>query len=146
MIYSIFPFSILLLFTLSIYLIISFLLFSTPLGLSFRDYLKSELRRGYLLENDEERYTARREKVYTFFKIPREVSMHIYICIYNIYIYQTEFIFLHHLTHMTLSNTFCLPTHKVFTHTHSNLQNYICFLSLPTLTIMIMNALLFIKI
>ncbi|KAG7158388.1 TAPT1-like [Homarus americanus] len=43
-------------------------------GLSFRDYLKSELRRGYLLENDEERYTARREKVYTFFKIPREIE------------------------------------------------------------------------
>ncbi|KAK8388183.1 hypothetical protein O3P69_020217 [Scylla paramamosain] len=42
--------------------------------LSFRDYLKSELRRGYLLENDEERYTARREKVYTFFKIPREIE------------------------------------------------------------------------
>nr|XP_027223415.1 transmembrane anterior posterior transformation protein 1 homolog isoform X2 [Penaeus vannamei] len=44
------------------------------MGLSFRDYLKSELRRGYLLENDEERYTARREKVYTFFKIPRELE------------------------------------------------------------------------
>ncbi|KAK4289596.1 hypothetical protein Pmani_037444 [Petrolisthes manimaculis] len=43
-------------------------------GLSFRDYLKTELRRGYLLENDEERYTARREKVYTFFKIPREIE------------------------------------------------------------------------
>ncbi|XP_068202816.1 transmembrane anterior posterior transformation protein 1 homolog isoform X1 [Palaemon carinicauda] len=43
-------------------------------GLSFQDYLKSELRRGYLLENDEERYTARREKVYTFFKIPREIE------------------------------------------------------------------------
>ncbi|XP_050733360.1 transmembrane anterior posterior transformation protein 1 homolog [Eriocheir sinensis] len=43
-------------------------------ALSFRDYLKSELRRGYLLENDEERYTARREKVYTFFKIPREIE------------------------------------------------------------------------
>ncbi|KAK8744733.1 hypothetical protein OTU49_000589, partial [Cherax quadricarinatus] len=43
-------------------------------GLSFRDYIKSELRRGYLLENDEERYTARREKVYTFFKIPREIE------------------------------------------------------------------------
>ncbi|CAL4180251.1 unnamed protein product, partial [Meganyctiphanes norvegica] len=42
--------------------------------ISFRDYLKCELRRGYLLENDEERYSARREKVYTFFKIPREVE------------------------------------------------------------------------
>lgn len=43
-------------------------------GISFRDYLKCELRRGYLLENDEERYSARREKVYTFFKIPREIE------------------------------------------------------------------------
>ncbi|MCL4126172.1 UNVERIFIED_CONTAM: hypothetical protein GTU68_009455 [Idotea baltica] len=43
-------------------------------GLSFFNYLQSELRRGYLLENDEERYAARREKVYTFFKIPRELE------------------------------------------------------------------------
>ncbi|KAL7643625.1 UNVERIFIED_CONTAM: hypothetical protein RMT77_005608 [Armadillidium vulgare] len=43
-------------------------------GLSFCNYLKSELRRGYLLENDEERYAARREKVYTFFKIPLEIE------------------------------------------------------------------------
>ena len=56
---------------LKIFIIHELIIFT---GLSFRNYLKSELRRGYLLENDEERYTARREKVYTFFKIPREVS------------------------------------------------------------------------
>ncbi|KAA0202825.1 hypothetical protein HAZT_HAZT008060 [Hyalella azteca] len=37
-------------------------------------YLTSELKRGYLLENDEERYAKRREKVYTFFMIPRETE------------------------------------------------------------------------
>ena len=41
--------------------------------LTLLSYLKSELKRGYLLENDEERYAERREKVYTFFMIPREV-------------------------------------------------------------------------
>lgn len=33
-----------------------------------------ELTRGYELEHDEERYSARREKVYSFMKIPREVE------------------------------------------------------------------------
>ncbi|RWS18288.1 hypothetical protein B4U80_05962, partial [Leptotrombidium deliense] len=35
------------------------------------DYVYNELRRGYLLENDEQRYTERREKFYTFMKIPK---------------------------------------------------------------------------
>ena len=34
----------------------------------------SELTRGYLLEYDEEKYTEKRERVYTFMKIPREVE------------------------------------------------------------------------
>jgi len=37
-------------------------------------YLRSEVTRGYHLENDEERYKVKREKVYTFFKIPRELE------------------------------------------------------------------------
>jgi len=37
-------------------------------------YLRSEVTRGYQLENDEERYKVKREKVYTFFKIPRELE------------------------------------------------------------------------
>lgn len=36
--------------------------------------MKVELTRGYVLEHDEERYSARREKVYSFMKIPREVE------------------------------------------------------------------------
>lgn len=39
---------------------------------SFWDYMHSEIRRGYFLENDEEHYDGRREKFYMFFKIPKE--------------------------------------------------------------------------
>lgn len=42
--------------------------------MSLLNYLVSEVTRGYVLENDEERYTTRREKMYTFMKIPRELE------------------------------------------------------------------------
>lgn len=38
------------------------------------DFLRVELNRGYCLDHDEERYTARREKIYSFMKIPRELE------------------------------------------------------------------------
>lgn len=41
---------------------------------SLLGFLGVELTRGYILENDEEQYSARREKVYSFMKIPREVE------------------------------------------------------------------------
>ncbi|KAB0800762.1 hypothetical protein PPYR_06501 [Photinus pyralis] len=41
---------------------------------SLFSFLKVELTRGYVLEHDEERYSARREKVYSFMRIPREVE------------------------------------------------------------------------
>uniref|UniRef100_A0A0A9Y4K5 Protein TAPT1 n=1 Tax=Lygus hesperus TaxID=30085 RepID=A0A0A9Y4K5_LYGHE len=41
---------------------------------SLWEFLGSELNRSYALENDEEQYSARREKVYSFMKIPREVE------------------------------------------------------------------------
>ncbi|XP_039282241.1 protein TAPT1 homolog [Nilaparvata lugens] len=41
---------------------------------SFFNFLGVELTRGYVLEHDEEQYSARREKVYSFMKIPREVE------------------------------------------------------------------------
>ncbi|XP_011697240.1 PREDICTED: protein TAPT1 homolog [Wasmannia auropunctata] len=41
---------------------------------SFMQFLRTELTRGYQLEHDEERFSARREKVYSFMKIPREVE------------------------------------------------------------------------
>ncbi|XP_063231691.1 protein TAPT1 homolog [Bacillus rossius redtenbacheri] len=37
-------------------------------------FLNVELTRGYMLEHDEEQYSARREKMYTFMKIPAEVE------------------------------------------------------------------------
>ncbi|XP_066594389.1 protein TAPT1 homolog isoform X2 [Prorops nasuta] len=43
-------------------------------GVSLIQFLRTELTRGYQLENDEERFSARREKVYSFMKIPREVE------------------------------------------------------------------------
>uniref|UniRef100_A0A1B6M1N2 Uncharacterized protein n=1 Tax=Graphocephala atropunctata TaxID=36148 RepID=A0A1B6M1N2_9HEMI len=41
---------------------------------SLLKFLGVELTRGYILEHDEEQYTARREKVYSFAKIPVEAE------------------------------------------------------------------------
>ncbi|CAD6996510.1 unnamed protein product [Ceratitis capitata] len=41
---------------------------------SFMDFFKVELTRGYILEHDEERYTARRQKIYSFMRIPRDLE------------------------------------------------------------------------
>ena len=43
-------------------------------GWSLMKYMKAELTRGYLLEHDEARYTEKRERVYTFMKIPTEME------------------------------------------------------------------------
>lgn len=43
-------------------------------GISLGQFLRTELTRGYQLEHDEERYSARREKIYSFMKIPRELE------------------------------------------------------------------------
>ena len=37
-------------------------------------YISSEVTRSYMLEHDQERYTSKREKMYTFMKIPRELE------------------------------------------------------------------------
>lgn len=42
--------------------------------MSLLSYLSSEVTRGYVLDHDEERYTTRRQKMYTFMKIPRELE------------------------------------------------------------------------
>lgn len=41
---------------------------------SLFSFLQVEVTRDYVLEHDEERYSARREKVYSFMRIPREVE------------------------------------------------------------------------
>lgn len=43
-------------------------------GVSVFSYFKSELTRGYLLERDQEKFTERRQRVYTFMKTPRELE------------------------------------------------------------------------
>lgn len=43
-------------------------------GPSLIKFLKGELTRDYLLEHDKERYSAKREKVYSFMRIPLEVE------------------------------------------------------------------------
>ena len=40
--------------------------------LSFMKYIMAEISRGKLMELEEDKYTEKREKVYTFMKIPRE--------------------------------------------------------------------------
>jgi len=41
---------------------------------SLWDFISVEFKRGYSLENDEKEFSDRREKVYTFMKIPLEVE------------------------------------------------------------------------
>ncbi|XP_032673166.1 protein TAPT1 homolog [Odontomachus brunneus] len=43
-------------------------------GVSLMQFLRTELTRGYQLEHDEERFSARREKIYSFLQIPNEVE------------------------------------------------------------------------
>lgn len=50
------------------------LLILDQLKFGLLDFLRVELNRGYCLDHDEERYTARREKIYSFMKIPRELE------------------------------------------------------------------------
>ena len=40
--------------------------------LSFMNYFMAEISRGKYLELEEDKYSEKREKVYTFMKIPRE--------------------------------------------------------------------------
>ncbi|KAH8382850.1 hypothetical protein KR009_005574 [Drosophila setifemur] len=41
---------------------------------TFYDFFKIEMTRGYMLEHDEERYSARRQKIYSFMRIPRDLE------------------------------------------------------------------------
>lgn len=41
---------------------------------SFFDFVKIELTRGYVPEHDEERFSARREKIYTFMKVTSNIE------------------------------------------------------------------------
>uniref|UniRef100_UPI00358E8B1B transmembrane anterior posterior transformation protein 1 homolog n=2 Tax=Myxine glutinosa TaxID=7769 RepID=UPI00358E8B1B len=43
-------------------------------GFTLRRFLAKELKRGYLLERQESSFTARRQRVYTFLRVPRELE------------------------------------------------------------------------
>lgn len=59
---------------------------------SFFDFIKIELTRGYVLEHDEERYSARREKIYNFMTIPRELEK---FMIYGVLQCVDSFLYIH---------------------------------------------------
>ncbi|XP_023328133.1 transmembrane anterior posterior transformation protein 1 homolog [Eurytemora carolleeae] len=42
--------------------------------MSFFEYVRNEITRSYMLDHDQERYTSKREKMYTFMRIPRELE------------------------------------------------------------------------
>jgi len=42
--------------------------------MSLFSYIKNEVTRSYLLDHDQERYALKREKIYTFMRIPRELE------------------------------------------------------------------------
>jgi len=42
------------------------------------DFILIEFNRGYSLENDEKEFSDRREKIYTFMKVPLEVERFIF--------------------------------------------------------------------
>ncbi|XP_037812566.1 protein TAPT1 homolog [Lucilia sericata] len=59
---------------------------------SFMDFFKLEMTRGYLLEHDEERYTARRKKIYSFMRIPRDLER---FMVYGIMQCADSFLYIH---------------------------------------------------
>ena len=44
------------------------------LGVSFLSYLKGEVTRGYLLQENEEMYSEKQKRVLTFMRTPRELE------------------------------------------------------------------------
>lgn len=56
------------------------------------DFFKVELTRGYILEHDEERYSARRQKIYSFMRIPRDLERFI---VYGIMQCADSFLYIH---------------------------------------------------
>lgn len=51
---------------------------------SFKEYIYGELRRGYVLENDEQKYTERRQKFYTFLKVPVEFEKFMFQAFFHV--------------------------------------------------------------
>lgn len=51
---------------------------------SFNDYIRGELRRGYELENEEQRHAERRQKFYTFLKVPFKFEIFMFQAFFQI--------------------------------------------------------------
>lgn len=61
---------------------------------SLWDFISVEFKRGYSLENDEKEFSDRREKVYTFMKIPLEVERFMFYGFCQVCISKCIFIFI----------------------------------------------------
>ncbi|XP_016970485.1 protein TAPT1 homolog [Drosophila rhopaloa] len=59
---------------------------------TFYDFFKVEMTRGYMLEHDEERYSARRQKIYSFMRIPRDLER---FMVYGIMQCADSFLYIH---------------------------------------------------
>ncbi|KAH8295027.1 hypothetical protein KR018_005936 [Drosophila ironensis] len=59
---------------------------------TFFDFFKIEMTRGYMLEHDEERYSARRQKIYSFMRIPRDLER---FMVYGIMQCADSFLYIH---------------------------------------------------
>ncbi|XP_016992616.2 protein TAPT1 homolog [Drosophila takahashii] len=59
---------------------------------TFFDFFKVEMTRGYMLEHDEERYSARRQKIYSFMRIPRDLER---FMVYGIMQCADSFLYIH---------------------------------------------------
>lgn len=51
---------------------------------TFNDYIRGELRRGYSLENDDQKYSERRQKYHTFIKVPYEFEQFMFQAYFQI--------------------------------------------------------------
>ncbi|XP_013378717.1 transmembrane anterior posterior transformation protein 1 homolog [Lingula anatina] len=76
--------------------------------ISMLKYLKAELTRGYLLEHEEEKFSEKRRRVYTFMKTPRELETFL---VYGFFLCVDAF--LHVLTFLPLR--FMLGIFKIVT-------------------------------
>lgn len=105
-------------------------------------FLQVELTRGYLLEHDEERFSARREKVYSFMKIPQELEK---FMVYGFFQCTDSFLFVYTFLPLRFLMAFfsfiSRPFRKCFGYVHfSNISFYLYYvlftLSLSLLFIM----------
>lgn len=82
-------------------------------GATLFDYLHSEIRRGYDLGNDEQRYTERREKFYIFITIPSKLERFVW---YGFFQCADAFLFVFTLLPVRFMIAIWLAISKFFRH------------------------------